>query len=149
MIGVYDVAFPIVTLIVFALLTVPIFVFIRKTGHKTGWTLVWFALVFAVSFVAVANLANQYYQSNPLDQSFVNITLSTNPNSSNASISSAFMIDGISVYMSIIAVAVSAIVMFYAIFYINPAERPSERYYALMLILTAALIGAVCAGDLL
>ena len=149
MIGVYDVAFPIVTLIVFALLTVPIFRFIRKTGHKTGWTLVWFALVFAVSFAAVANLANQYYQSNPLDQSFVNITLSTNPNSSNASISSAFMIDGISIYMSIIAVAVSAIVMFYAIFYINPAERPSERYFALMLILTAALIGAVCAGDLL
>jgi proton-translocating NADH-quinone oxidoreductase chain N len=59
------------------------------------------------------------------------------------------MIDGISVYMSIIMVVVSAAIMLYTVFYINPAERPSERYLAIMLLLTASLIGAVCAGDLL
>jgi NADH-quinone oxidoreductase subunit N len=148
MINVYDVAFPIVTLIAFALLTVPVFRLIRKTHHQTGLSLGWFALVFAVTFAAVANLATRYYQI-PVDQSFVNITLSTTPNSSLNSISSVFMIDGISIYMVIIAVAVSAILMLYALFYVDPSKRPSERYFALMLLLTAALIGAVCAGDLL
>ena len=46
-------------------------------------------------------------------------------------------------------VVVSAAIMLYTVFYINPAERPSERYLAIMLLLTASLIGAVCAGDLL
>ncbi len=147
MISVYDVAFPIVTLVVFALLTIPVFRLIRKTGHKTALTLIWFGIAFAFAFGAVANMAIKYYQV-PLDQSFVNITLSNTPNSPFNSSSSAFMIDGISVYMTIIAVVVSAAVMLYCLFYINPAERPSERYFALMLLLTAALIGAVCAGDL-
>ncbi|HTY74968.1 MAG TPA: NADH-quinone oxidoreductase subunit N [Candidatus Nanoarchaeia archaeon] len=146
MISVYDVAYPIIALVAFALLTIPVFRFIRKTSHKTVLTLVWFALVFAVAFAAVANLANQYYQI-PLSQSFVNITLSNTPAS--PAVSSSFMIDGISIYMSIIAVVVSAVVMLYCVFYINPAERPSERYFALMLLMTAAIIGAVCAGDLL
>jgi proton-translocating NADH-quinone oxidoreductase chain N len=39
--------------------------------------------------------------------------------------------------------------MLYSVLYINPAERPSERYYAIMIMLTAALIGAVFSGDLL
>jgi NADH-quinone oxidoreductase subunit N len=45
-------------------------------------------------------------------------------------------------------IAVSAVVFFYSIFYI-PNEKPSERYYAIMLMLTAALMGAVFSGDLL
>jgi proton-translocating NADH-quinone oxidoreductase chain N len=59
------------------------------------------------------------------------------------------MIDGISIYMSIIIIAVSAVVLLYSVFYVNPSERPSERYFAIMLMLTAALTGAVFAGDLL
>jgi NADH-quinone oxidoreductase subunit N len=148
MVSVFDVAFPIVTLIVFALLTIPVFKLFRKTTHQTGLALGWFALVFAVAFAAVANLAIQYYKV-PIEQSFVNITLSNTPSLSSSSVSSALMIDGISIYMTIIMVAVSAAVMLYTIFYVNPAERPSERYFAIMLILVAALIGAVCAGDLL
>jgi NADH-quinone oxidoreductase subunit N len=150
MVSVFDVAFPIVSLIAFALLTIPVFKLFRKTTHKTALTLVWFALVFGVAFAGVANLALQYY-SLPTTQGalpFVNITLSTDPNAA-PNVSSGFMIDGISVYMSIIMVAVSAAVMLYAVFYVNPAERPSERYFAIMFILVAALIGAVCAGDLL
>jgi proton-translocating NADH-quinone oxidoreductase chain N len=58
------------------------------------------------------------------------------------------MIDAISVYMAIMFIAVSAVVFFYSIFYI-PSEKPSERYYAIMLMLTAALMGAVFSGDLL
>ncbi|MCW4019260.1 MAG: NADH-quinone oxidoreductase subunit N [Candidatus Bathyarchaeota archaeon] len=147
MVSVYDVAYPIVTFIVFAILTIPTFRLIRKTKHETALSLVWFALVFACAFAAVANLAIQYYQI-PLDQSFVNIPLAATA-SAPSEVSSAFMIDGISIYMTIIMVAVSATVILYSIFYINPSKRPSERYFAIMLLLVAALIGAVCAGDLL
>jgi proton-translocating NADH-quinone oxidoreductase chain N len=51
--------------------------------------------------------------------------------------------------MAIIFTAVSAVVFFYSIFYIDSSKRPSERYYAVMLMLTAAVIGAVFSGDLL
>ena len=147
MVGVFDVAFPVVVLVAFALLTIPVFKLFRKTSHGTALALVWFGAVFAVAFAAVANLALQYYSlANP--EPFVNITLSTTPNVA-TNFSSTFMIDGISIYMSIIMVAVSAVVILYTVFYVNPAERPSERYFAIMLLLVAALIGAVCAGDLL
>jgi proton-translocating NADH-quinone oxidoreductase chain N len=148
MVSVYDVAFPIITLIVFAILTVPIFKLIRKTTRKTALTLFWFALVFSVAFAAVANLALQYYAL-PSPQPFVNITLGGTDNATTNAVASTFMVDGISVYMSIIMIVVSAVVMLYTVFYVNPAERPSERYFAIMLVLVAALIGAVCAGDLL
>ena len=147
MVSIFDVAFPIVSLLAFALLTIPVFRLFRKTNHKTALTLIWFGIVFAVAFAAVANLAIQYYQV-PIEQSYVNISLASTPNAP-INVSSAFMVDGISVYMAIIMVAVSAVVLLYAIFYVNPAERPSERYFAIMLVLVAALIGAVCAGDLL
>jgi NADH-quinone oxidoreductase subunit N len=147
MVSIFDVAFPIVTLVAFALLTIPVFRLFRKTNHKTALTLIWFAIVFAVAFGAVANLAIQYYQV-PIEQSFVNITLASSSNAP-SSLSSSFMVDAISVYMTIIMVAVSAAVILYSVLYVNPAERPSERYFAVMLILVASLIGAVCAGDLL
>jgi len=144
-VGVFDVAFPIVSLIAFSLLTIPVFRAFRKTTHTTALTLVWLAVVFSVAFVSVGNLAMQYYAL-PSPQPFLSISLS---DSSLSWLTSMFMIDGISVYMSIMFVTVCAAVMLYTVFYINPSERPSERYYAIMLLLTAAVIGAVFAGDLL
>lgn len=145
MVGIFDVAFPIISLVAFSLLTVLVLKLVRKTEHKTALTLLWFALVFAVAFAAVANLAVKYYQLPP-EQGFVNIALSDSPFSW---LSSTFMIDGISVYMAIIFVVVSAVVLLYSVFYVSPSERPSERYYAIMIMLAAALIGAVFSGDLL
>jgi uncharacterized membrane protein len=74
MIEVFDVVLPIVSLVVFALLTVPVFKFIRKSKYSTALTVVWFALVFAVAGGAVANLALNYY-SLPSPQPFLNMTL--------------------------------------------------------------------------
>ena len=51
--------------------------------------------------------------------------------------------------MAIIIVAISAVVVVYTVFFVNSCDRPSDRYLAIMLILTAALLGAVLAGDLL
>jgi len=136
---------PIISLVTFALLTLPALQVIRKSRHKTALTLVWFSTVFIVSGATVANLTSQYYSlSSP--QPFLNITLTDTPL---AAFSSAFMIDGISVYMAIMFITVSSIVLLYSVFYMGSSERPVERYYAIMLMLTAALIGAVFSGDLL
>ena len=145
MVEIVDVILPIISLVVFALLTLPVLQVIRKSRRKTALTLAWFSTVFIVSGAAVANLTSQYYSlSSP--QPILNITLTDTPL---AAFSSTFMIDGISVYMAIMFIAVSSIVLLYSIFYMGSSERPVERYYAIMLMLTAALIGAVFSGDLL
>jgi NADH-quinone oxidoreductase subunit N len=145
MIEVFDVVLPIISLVVFALLTLPVFRVIRKNKHKTALTLAWFSTIFVVTGAAVANLTLKYY-SLPSPQPFLNITLT---DSSFATLSSAFMIDAISVYMAIIFTAVGAVVFLYSVFYVDPSKKLSERYYAVMLMLTAALMGAVFSGDLL
>ena len=141
-----DIILPIFTLIISALLTIPVFKAIRKTNHKTALTLGWLLAVFIVAGATVANLASKYYSVSASDP-FVNLTLSGS--SGSPTISSAFMVDAISVYMAIIIVVVSAIVMIYTVFFVGSNERPSERYFAIMLMLTAALLGAVLSGDLL
>lgn len=142
MIGIIDVVLPIFTLIIAALLTVPVFRLIRKSSHKITLTVGWFIAVFTIAGIAVANLALKFYASP------ATIALSLN-NSPNAIFSSAFMVDAISVYMSIIIIAVSSIIVIYTIFAVNTNDRPADRYFAIMLMLTAALIGTVLAGDLL
>lgn len=145
MIEILDVTLPVISLVVFSLLTIPILKAIRQSNHKTALTLAWFATVFTFAFGAVANLAVKYYAL-PASEHFVTVPLSDTPLEM---LASTFLLDGVSVFMTIIFIALSAVVMLYSILYINPAERPSERYYAIMIMLTAALIGAVLSGDLL
>ena len=145
MVGIVDVILPIVTLVAFAILTVPVLRLTRRNKRKTALTLLWFSTVFLVSGAAVANIASQYYGM-PSPQPFLNVSLTNAPLTD---FSSAFMIDGISIYMAIMFIAVSAVVLFYSIFYVDPSKRPSERYFAIMIMLAAVLIGAVFSGDLL
>ncbi len=143
MVEIIDVILPIITLVIAALLTIPVFRLIRKSTNKTALTLSWFIAIFAIAGAAVANLALNYYSagsSPPI------LTLGL---SGSAPFSSAFMIDAISIYMSIIIVAISAVVVIYTVFALGSNERPSERYFAIMLMTTAGLLGAVFAGDLL
>jgi proton-translocating NADH-quinone oxidoreductase chain N len=51
--------------------------------------------------------------------------------------------------MAIIIVALSAVVVIYTVFSVGSNDRPSERYFAIMLMTTAGILGAVLAGDLL
>jgi proton-translocating NADH-quinone oxidoreductase chain N len=144
MVDFVDVILPIASLAVFSLLTIPVFKAIRKTNHTTGLSLAWFAAIFTTLFFTVGNLTSKYYavgSPQPL-----NITLADTPL---ATLSTAFMIDVISIYMAVIISAVSAVVFLYGLFYIKVHERPSERYFAIMLMLTAALLGTVFSGDLL
>ena len=144
MVEIIDVALPIITLAIAALLTIPIFRLIRKSNNKTALTLGWIIAVYAVAAAAVANLALNYY-STP-SPGLVSLGLS---GSSSTIFSSAFLVDAISVYMVIIIVAVSAIVLIYSVFSVGSIDRPSERYFAIMLMTVACLLGAVLAGDLL
>lgn len=144
MIEIVDVILPIVTLVIFALLTIPVFRIIRKSNSKTALTLSWFIVVYAIAGATVANLALNYY-SIP-SPGILNLGLSGGFSSM---FSSAFLIDAISIYMAIIIVAISAIVVVYTVFSVGTVDRPSERYFAVMLMTTAVLIGAVFAGDLL
>ena len=146
MVEIIDVILPIITLVIAALLTLPVFRLIRKSTNKTALTLGWFIAVFAIAGATVANLALNYYSvgSSP---PILNLGLSGNPLSS--VFSSAFLVDAISIYMSIIIVAISAVIVIYTVFSLGSNDRPSERYFAIMLMTTAAILGAVLAGDLL
>jgi NADH-quinone oxidoreductase subunit N len=144
MVEIIDVILPIFTLVIAALLTIPVFRLIRKSNYKTTLTLSWFIAVFAIAGATVANLALNYY-STP-SPGIVSLGLS----GTNSSIfSSAFLVDAISIYMAIIIVAISAVVLIYTVFAVGSNDRPSERYFAIMLMTTACLLGAVLAGDLL
>ncbi len=144
MIETIDVLLPIFTLAIAALLTIPVFKLIRNSNHKTALTLGWFLAVFAITGLWVANLALSYY-SVP-SPSIVTLGLS---GTTSSIFSSAFLVDAISIYMSIIIVALSAVVVTYTVFSVGSNDRPSERYFAIMLMTTAGVLGAVLAGDLL
>ena len=143
MVQIIDVILPIITLVIAALLTIPIFRLIRKSNNKTALTLGWFIAVFAIAGAAVANLAINYYSAGS-SPPILSLGLSNS-----YPFASAFMIDAISIYMSIIIVAISAVVVIYTVFAVGSNERPSERYFAIMLMTTAGILGAVLAGDLL
>jgi len=143
MVTIFDVILPISTLIVAALLTIPIFKLIRKSNRQVGLTLAWVLTVFIIAGLTVANLAFSYYSvANPEP---LNLTLDGTSNP----FASAFLVDAISIYMAVIMIAIAAIVMIYAVLFVKSADRPSDRYFAVMIILTGTLIGAVLAGDLL
>jgi NADH-quinone oxidoreductase subunit N len=145
MVQILDVILPIFTLVIAALLTIPVFKIIRKQeNHHTALTLGWVLAVFLIAGATVANLALSYYST--LNPSPLNLALDGNISTAT---SSSFLIDAISIYMAIIIVSISAVVLVYTVFFVNSNERPSDRYLAIMLILTAALLGAVLSGDLL
>jgi proton-translocating NADH-quinone oxidoreductase chain N len=143
MVEIIDVILPIATLVIASLLTIPIFAIIRKNNHKTALTVIWFLVVSAISVATITNLVLSYYRIvNP-----VSLTLSLSGDTSG--LSSTFLIDAVSIFMAIIIVAISVVVLFYSVFFINSTERPADRYFAIILIITAALLGAVLSGDLL
>jgi NADH-quinone oxidoreductase subunit N len=146
MVNILDVSSPIISFVLFSLLTIPVVKAIRKRpSRRTALSLCWFAIVFVTATATVANLAIKYYDqssSNP----FLTLTLTTG---TNTMFSSAFLIDAISIYMAIIFTFVGAIAFLYGMFYVDPSEKLSERYYAIMLIVIGCIIGAAFSGDLL
>jgi proton-translocating NADH-quinone oxidoreductase chain N len=146
MISILDVSLPIISFVLFSLLTIPVVKAIRKRkNNRTALSLGWFAVIFIVASATVVNLSSKYYEQSSA-QPFLNITLTSNPL---AIFSSSFLIDAISIYMAVIFTMVGAVVFLYSIFYVDSAEKLSERYYSVMLIIIGCIIGAAFAGDLL
>jgi len=146
MIEILDVSLPIIGFVLFSLLTIPVVNAIRKRKNKMAvLVLGWFSTVFITAAVTVANLAIKYYEQMS-SQPFINISLAGEPFTI---FSSIFMIDAVSIYMAVIFIIVGAVTFLYSIFYINLRERPSERYYSVMLIIIGCIIGAAFSGDLL
>jgi len=146
MIEILDVSLPIISFVLFSLLTIPVVKTIRKRKNKTTVLMLgWFSMVFISTAITVANLAIKYYEQ-PAPQPFLNITL---VDETFTMFSSTFMVDAMSIYMAIIFTIVGAVTFLYSIFYINLSERPSERYYSVMLIIIGCIIGATFSGDLL
>jgi len=139
-----DAVLPIIALVISAILTIPAFKVIRKAKHQTALTLGWFIAVFTATGLAVTNLVITYYSTSP--PPVVNLSLT---NSALSVFSSVLMIDAISIYMTVIIIALSAVITLYTVLFVNSSARPSERYFAIMLLLTASLMGAVLSGDLL
>jgi len=146
MIEILDVSLPIISFVLFSLLTIPVAKAIRKRKSKTDvLTFGWFSMVFIIAAIPVANLAIKYY-GQPSPRPFLNITLASEQF---AIFSSTFVIDAVSIYMAIIFTVVGAVTFLYSIFYIDLTERPSERYYSVMLIIIGCIIGVAFSGDLL
>ncbi len=140
-----EVFLPIVSFIVFSLLTIPVTNIAGGKRRKSMIMLSWFIVIFTVTSIFVANLVAEYYAQMEKEP-FLNLTFSRGLN---VIFSSTFMIDAVSIYMAIIFTVVSAITLLYSLFYIDAREPLSGRYYALMLLITACVIGACFSGDFL
>ncbi len=146
MIEILDVFLPIISFVLFSLLTVPMVKAIRQRKSRTTiLALGWFSTVFVTIAITVANLAIKYY-AQPSPQPFLDVTLASE---TFAMFSSTFLVDAMSIYMTIIFTIVGVVVFLYSIFYVDLSERLSERYYLVMLIIIGCIVGAAFSGDLL
>jgi proton-translocating NADH-quinone oxidoreductase chain N len=143
MISAVNVLLPTILLTVFALLSIPVFRFIRgKPRFSTVLSVLWLATIFVCVGISVADLSLRYFGQ---QQAFLTVALA----GSNVPVSSSFLVDAVSVYMSQIIVIVSIVLCLFAVFHLGSEERLNPRYYALLLIVVGSVLGAVFSGDLL
>ena len=103
----------------------------------------WILLTFSVAAVGVFRIATEYFGQT---QSFIQIS---SVDTILAPISTVFLVDTVSVYMVIAYMVVGSIACLYGVLHVSPKENLSERYYALLLMVTGTVIAATFSGDLL
>lgn len=139
-----DVLLPTIILTCCSILTVPLLSLVRKRKlNPQRFMLAWILFCFSAASVGVVRLAIEYFGQS---QTFIQIS---STDTILASISTGFLIDTVSVYMVIAYLIAGSISCIYGILHINPEESLSERYYALLLIVTGTVIAATFSGDLL
>jgi proton-translocating NADH-quinone oxidoreductase chain N len=142
--NILDVLLPTIVLTICSILTVPLLRFIRKRKLSSqGFMLAWMIFSFSAAAIGVVRLASEYF-SQP--QSSIQIS---SADTILAPLSTAFFVDTVSVYMVIAYLIAGSISCIYGILHISSEERLSERYYALLLIVTGTVIAATFSGDLL
>ncbi len=142
--NVLDVLLPTIVFTVCSLLTVPLLRLVRKTRINSQYFMVtWVIATFSVAAVGVFRIATEYFgQSQP----FIQIS---SAGTVLAPLSTQFLIDTVSVYMVIAYMVVGTIACLYGVLHVNSKENLSERYYALLLMVTGTVIAATFSGDLL
>ena len=142
--NIIDILWPTIVFTVCSLLTVPLVRLIKRTKKDPqNFMVVWILLSFSIAAIGVYRIASEYFtQSQPVLQiSSVDTIL--------APISTTFLVDTVSVYMVSAYIVVGTITCLYSVLHVNSKESLSERYYALLLIVTGTVIAATFSGDLL
>ncbi|MEJ2271586.1 MAG: proton-conducting transporter membrane subunit, partial [Candidatus Bathyarchaeota archaeon] len=142
--NIIDILWPTIVFTVCSLLTVPLVRLIKRTKKDPqNFIVAWILLSFSIAAIGVYRIASEYFtQSQPVLQiSAVDTIL--------APISTTFLVDTVSVYMVSAYIVVGTITCLYSVLHVNSKESLSERYYALLLIVTGTVIAATFSGDLL
>jgi NADH:ubiquinone oxidoreductase subunit 2 (subunit N) len=142
--NIIDVLFPTIVFTVCSLATVPLLRFVRKTKiDPQRFMVAWMVLVFSLAAVGVFRIATEYFGQS---QSFIRIS---SADTILAPLSSTFLVDTVSVYMVIAYMIVGSIASLYGVLHVSAKENLSERYYALLLMVTGAVIATTFSGDFL
>jgi proton-translocating NADH-quinone oxidoreductase chain N len=103
----------------------------------------WVLVTFSAAAVAVFRVANEYFSQS---QSVIQVS---SADTVLAPLSTMFLVDTVSVYMVIAYIIVGSISCIYGVLHVNPQKDLSERYYALLFMLTGTVMAATFSGDLL
>jgi proton-translocating NADH-quinone oxidoreductase chain N len=101
------------------------------------------AVTFSAVSISVYRIASEYFSQS---QSVLQISTA---DTLLARVSSMFLVDTVSVYMVIAYLVVGSITCFYSVLHVNSEENLSERYFALLFMVTGTVIAATFSGDLL
>jgi proton-translocating NADH-quinone oxidoreductase chain N len=142
--NILDVLLPTIVLTVCSILTVPFLRFVRKRKlNSQAFMLAWIIFSFSLAAIGVVRIASEFFANS---QPFIKISAT---DTILAPLSTAFFVDTVSVYMVIAYLIAGSISCIYGILHVNPEERLSERYYALLLMITGTVTAATFSGDLL
>jgi proton-translocating NADH-quinone oxidoreductase chain N len=142
--NVLDVLLPTIVLTACSIMTVPLLRFVRKRKlNSQAFMLVWMILSFSAAAFGVVRIASEFFGQ---PQSFIQISTA---GTLLAPLSTAFFVDTVSVYMVIAYLIAGSISCIFGILHISSEERLSERYFALLLIVTGTVVAATFSGDLL
>ena len=142
--NIIDVLLPTIVFTVCSLLTVPLLRLVRKTKlNPQHFMVAWIFFTFSTATLAVFRIATEYFGQS---QSFIQIS---SVDTILAPLSTVFLVDTVSVYMVIAYLVVGTITCLYAVLHVGPTKSLSERYYALLLIVTGTVIAVTFSGDLL
>jgi proton-translocating NADH-quinone oxidoreductase chain N len=142
--NVLDVLLPTIVLTVCSILTIPLLRFVRRRKlNSQAFMLAWIIFSFSAAAISVVRIATEFFSQS---QGFIQISTAE---TILAPLATQFFVDTVSVYMVIAYLIAGSISCIYGVLHISPDERLSERYYALLLIVTGTVIAATFSGDLL
>ena len=146
MIGLLEVLTPSSILFLFALLTVPVLSLLRRLKTRCRFlSTVWMLTPFLFLGISIIHLYSQYYGQVDAEP-FVKIFWVEGQLSH---LSSSFLVDAVSIYMSIVYFIVGLVSCIYAVVHIGFENEFSERYFALLFMVLGSVMAATFSGDLL